>query len=112
MIIRKADSETEASMMPTQELINSMMAYNPAPLDCHITLFKSQATNDKFDIPEDYGWRPLVKSMDIARVQGKHLTMFAPRHVGALAREISRHLGSLACLLLTLQIDPTDLPLG
>lgn len=28
MIIRKADSETEASVMPTQELIDSMMAYN------------------------------------------------------------------------------------
>ncbi|MEO8881046.1 MAG: YciI family protein [Gemmatimonadaceae bacterium] len=28
MIIRKADEETEASMMPTQELIDSMMAYN------------------------------------------------------------------------------------
>jgi|GEM_PF-1123693 len=70
----------------------SMNAYQPTPIDCHITLFKSRATDDKFDIPDDYGWNQLVKSMDIVEVEGKHLTMFAPRHVGALAREISRRL--------------------
>ena len=48
----------------------SMSAYQPAPLDCHITLFKSRATDDKFDIPDDYGWSPLVKSMDIVEVDG------------------------------------------
>lgn len=89
----------------------SMMAYQPGPLACHITLFKSQATNDKFDIPDDYGWRPLVGSMDIVRVQGRHLTMFAPRHVGALAREISRHLGAFSCVLLAMRIDLADLPI-
>ena len=70
----------------------SMQIYQPSPLDCHITLFKSRATDDKFDIPDDYGWRQLVKSMDIVEVDGKHLTMFAPQHVGALAREISSRL--------------------
>lgn len=70
----------------------SMQIYQPAPLDCHITLFKSQAAQDKFEIPSDYGWGPLVSSMDIVEVEGKHLTMFAASHVEALAREITSRL--------------------
>jgi thioesterase domain-containing protein len=70
----------------------SMKAYQPAPLGCHITLFKSRATDDKFDIPEDYGWRPLVDSIEIVDVEGKHLTMFEPQHVASLAREINKRL--------------------
>lgn len=38
MIIRKADSETEASMMPTQELIDSMMAYNDEMIKAGVML--------------------------------------------------------------------------
>ena len=70
----------------------SMKAYQPAPLDFHITLFKSRATDDKYEIPDDYGWRPLVRSMEIVHVDGKHLTMFAPEHVGRLAGEITSRL--------------------
>ncbi len=70
----------------------SMEEYHPEPLACHIILFKSQATDDKFDIPNDYGWGKLVESMEIVEVAGKHLTMFAPDHVGALAGEISRRM--------------------
>ncbi|MEO8615847.1 MAG: amino acid adenylation domain-containing protein [Luteolibacter sp.] len=70
----------------------SMEKYQPGPLACHITLFKSEATDDKFDIPEDYGWGELVKSMEIVEVPGKHLTMFAPRYVGALAGQISKRM--------------------
>ncbi len=70
----------------------SMKAYQPAPLGCHITLFKSRATDDKFDIPDDYGWRPLVDSIEIVNVDGKHLTMFDSQHVASLAREINKRL--------------------
>ena len=70
----------------------SMENYKPAALDCHVTLFKSQATDDKFDIPGDYGWSGLVKSLEIVGVKGKHLTMFAPKHIGELARKISKRL--------------------
>ena len=70
----------------------SMVSYRPAALDCHITLFKSQVANDKFDIPGDYGWGALVKSMEIVEVEGKHLTMFAPRYASALAAEITKRL--------------------
>lgn len=90
----------------------SMLAHYPGPLDCHITLFKSQSTNDKFHTSDDYGWRALVKSLDIARVQGKHLTMFAPRQIGGLAKEIFRHLGMSACLLAAQRINLADLPIG
>lgn len=38
MIIRKADRETEASMMPTQELIDSMMAYNDEMIKAGVML--------------------------------------------------------------------------
>jgi amino acid adenylation domain-containing protein len=70
----------------------SMKSYQPAPLGCHITLFQSSATDDKFDIPDDYGWGPLVDSIEVVKVDGKHLTMFAPQHVVGLAREISKRL--------------------
>jgi amino acid adenylation domain-containing protein len=70
----------------------SMQLYQPAPLNCHITLFKSQATDDKFDIPDDYGWGSLVKSIDIVEVEGEHLTMFNRRHIRSLAREIAQRL--------------------
>lgn len=38
MIIRKADEETEAGMMPTQELIDSMMAYNGEMIDAGVMI--------------------------------------------------------------------------
>ena len=50
------------------------------------------AADDKFDIPNDCGWSALVRSIEIVEVEGKHLTMFAPEYVGALASEISKKL--------------------
>ena len=70
----------------------SMEAYQPGSLACHITLFKSEATDDKFDVPEDYGWGDIVKSIEVVEVPGKHLTMFALSHVRALAGEISKRM--------------------
>lgn len=58
----------------------------------HFTLFKSRTTDGKFDIPDDYGWGTLVKTMDIVEVEGEHLTMFARLHVRALAKEIAKRL--------------------
>jgi len=90
---RNSEPHSDIRMLQVREAHwESMMVYQPSPLDCHITLFKSEATDDKFDVPDDYGWRNLVKSIDIVEVSGKHLTMFSPRHVGALATEIARRL--------------------
>ncbi len=68
----------------------SMMEFEPQPLDCHITLFKSDTTNDKFDIPKDYGWTPMVTSLEIIEVPGRHLTMFSGLHVANLAKQVQR----------------------
>ncbi len=70
----------------------SMTIYQPPAIDCHITLFKTQSADDKFELPHDYGWSRLVKTLEIIEVPGQHLTMFAPRHVGALARHVARRL--------------------
>ncbi|MBC8127321.1 MAG: amino acid adenylation domain-containing protein [Gloeobacteraceae cyanobacterium ES-bin-144] len=67
----------------------SMTLYQPQPLDCHITIFKTVSADDKFEIPRDYGWTALVKSLEIVEVPGQHLTMFAPRYASNLAKEIS-----------------------
>jgi amino acid adenylation domain-containing protein len=92
-ITARTEPHSHVRMLKVREAHwESMSLYQPAPLDCHITLFKSRATDDKFDIPADYGWTELVTSMDIVQVDGKHLTMFEPQHVGALAKEISKRL--------------------
>jgi hypothetical protein len=38
MIIRKADADTETGMMPSQELINAMAAYNQEMVDAGVML--------------------------------------------------------------------------
>jgi hypothetical protein len=38
MIIRKADAETEAGMMPTQELVTAMMKYNEEMVNAGVML--------------------------------------------------------------------------
>ena len=70
----------------------SMKSYNPKASGCHLTLFKSQATNDKFDLPISYGWDLVASSLHIINVPGKHLTIFDSNHVGALAQEIQKRL--------------------
>lgn len=71
---------------------DSMEVYQPGNLDLKITLFKSRETDDKFCLPNDYGWSGLVRSLDIVEVGGEHLEMFAKQHVQELASEISARL--------------------
>ena len=90
---RKSEPHSSLRMLQVRESHwESRQIYRPQPLDCHITLFKSNEPDDKFHIPNDYGWSRLVKSMDIIEVPGKHLTIFALRHVANLAREITNRL--------------------
>ena len=70
----------------------AMTIYQPPELDCHVTLFKTQSADDKFELPHDYGWSRIVKTLEIVEVPGQHLTMFSPRYVGALARQVARRL--------------------
>ena len=61
MIIRKADAETEAGVMPTEELVDAMMRYNAEMVDAGIMLAgdglqpSSRGARVKFS-----GGRPMV----------------------------------------------------
>lgn len=89
----KSEPHSNLRMLQVRESHwESRQAYRPQPLDCHVSLFKSNAPDDKFNIPPDYGWGRLVKSIDIVEVPGKHLTMFAVRYVANLAKEITSRL--------------------
>jgi amino acid adenylation domain-containing protein len=75
----------------------AMDAYVPAPYDGKITLYKAKANaeNDKFEMSEDYGWRPIAKhGLDIVEVPGEHLTIFDDENVGALAKAVHTSLTS------------------
>jgi thioesterase domain-containing protein len=56
-------------------------------------LFKSRVANDKFDLPSDYGWTPLVQSIEMVEVPGEHLRIFERQHVGQLAEEVRKRIG-------------------
>lgn len=70
----------------------AMDAYRPPALDVPLVLFKTAAVDDKFEIPADYGWGGLAAGLEIVDVPGEHLTMFSPRHVPALAKEVESRL--------------------
>ena len=87
------EPHSEIRMLQVREANwESTQLYQPRHLDCHIILFRSRETDDKFDIPDDYGWSSVVESLDIVEVEGEHLEMFAPQHVSTLAREINKRL--------------------
>ncbi len=89
-----SDPHSEVRMLQIREAHwQSMLTYQPGPLDCRVTLFKSKAPDDKYEIPGDYGWNEVVGSLEIIEVPGEHLTMFDPEHAANLANEISRRLG-------------------
>jgi len=71
---------------------SAMDAYRPAALDVPLLLFRTAAIDDKFDVAPDYGWDGLTPALEIFDVPGEHLTMFAPEHAPALARELSARL--------------------
>ena len=90
----RSDPYSEIRMLQVREAHwESMKAFQPEPLDCPIVLFKSRSANDKFELPADYGWTPLVRSIDMVEVPGEHLTIFDSRHVGHLAKELQRRIG-------------------
>lgn len=70
----------------------AMDAYRPPPLDVPLVLFKTAAVDDKFEVPADYGWGGLAAGLEIVDVPGEHLTMFSPRHVPVLAKEVDARL--------------------
>lgn len=68
-----------------QENWRAMQAYKPNPFPGKITLFKAKDQSDKVRWPDDYGWKELGQGgFEIIPVEGKHLTLFEPEHVGHL----------------------------
>ncbi len=91
----KSDGPAEAHgdlrrVQVRQENWRAMQAYKPRPFPGKITLFKAEDQSDKFEWPEDYGWRDLgLDGFSITAVSGKHLTLFEPENVHHLARALS-----------------------
>lgn len=69
--------------------------YQPGPYGGTVTLFKAAIEDEIYKFPADYGWRNLVKTLEIITVPGRHLTIFDPENVDKLAFELdtclSRH---------------------
>ncbi|MEM1083408.1 MAG: amino acid adenylation domain-containing protein [Verrucomicrobiota bacterium] len=85
-----AEAHTELRSVQLREAHEqAMRAYRPRPLSGTLTLFRAAMVNDKFAIPDDYGWDALVDELKIIEVPGEHLTMFDSGNVGPLAQSFS-----------------------
>jgi amino acid adenylation domain-containing protein len=81
-----AEAHTELRAVQLREAHEqAMRAYEPKTFGGVLTLFRAAAVNDKFSIPDDYGWSALVQELRIIEVPGQHLTMFDSGNVGPLA---------------------------
>ena len=70
--------------------VAAMDAYRPRPFRGCLHVFRATAVNDKFEVPDDYGWRDLVDELRLVEVPGEHLTMFDEGNVKPLADEFGR----------------------
>jgi aspartate racemase len=71
----------------------AMRIYQPRPLAARLTLLRTTELDDKYEMPEDYGWGRLVSSLEIVKLPGRHLTMFEHPHVAQVASELSCRIG-------------------
>ncbi|MFM2241464.1 MAG: hypothetical protein RLZ97_319, partial [Verrucomicrobiota bacterium] len=86
-----AAAHTEMRAIQLREAhVAAMDAYVPQPFAGCLHVFRAAAVNDKFEVPDDYGWKHLVKDLRIIEVPGEHLTMFEDGHVKPLADEFLR----------------------
>lgn len=92
-----AAAHTERRAVQLREAHEAAMdAYVPGPFPGRLHLFRASAVNDKFEIPDDYGWSKLVEELEIVEVPGKHLTLFEDGNVGPLATDFALALGRAA----------------
>lgn len=72
-----------------EENWRAMQAYQPARFPGRVTLFKAITGSDKVELPADYGWSAHAGGgLQIIDIPGRHLTLFDPDHVGALANSL------------------------
>lgn len=55
-------------------------------------LIRSELEDDKFELPDDYGWGASVASLETIHVPGRHLEIFSTAHAPVIAAAISRML--------------------
>ncbi|MGB1129065.1 MAG: amino acid adenylation domain-containing protein [Haloferula sp.] len=67
----------------------AMDAYVPGRFEGTLTLFRADAVNDKFELPDDYGWGDRVENLVVQEVPGEHLTLFDSGNVDPLAGHVS-----------------------
>ena len=84
-------SEVRATQVRDAHL-RSEESFHPQPLEAKVVLFICATENDKYVLPEDYGWSTLVKQQETIKVPGKHLTIFDEGNVSVLAQEIASRL--------------------
>lgn len=63
----------------------SMASYVPGPFPGFAILLRTDSPDDKFSLPEDYGWSSLAYSLDIRYVTGEHLLLFDEPYVNIMA---------------------------
>lgn len=79
-----------------EENWRAMQAYRPRPFAGQITLFKTTHINDKFEIPDDYGWSEVAGSgLHIVPVEGKHLALFSLDNINKLAKVLTDSLKAI-----------------
>lgn len=85
-----AAAHTERRAVQLREAHEAAMdAYRPSQFRGTLHLFRASAVNDKFEIPDDYGWSDQVDELRIVEVPGEHLTLFEDGNVAPLAEDVS-----------------------
>lgn len=88
-----AAAHTELRAVQLREAHEAAMdAYCPGRFDGMLNLFRADAVNDKFEVPDDYGWGGLVNELKVVEVPGEHLTLFDSGNVDPLAGHVSKAL--------------------
>ena len=85
-----ASAHTERRAVQLREAHEAAMdAYQPSRFRGTLHLFRASAVNDKFEIPDDYGWLDHVDALKVIEVPGEHLTLFDDGNVSPLAEDVS-----------------------
>ncbi|BCX47077.1 phosphatase:FkbH-like protein [Haloferula helveola] len=85
-----ASAHTERRAVQLREAHEAAMdAYRPGFFHGTLHVFRASAVNDKFEIPDDYGWGDRVDDLKMMVVPGEHLTMFESGNVGPLADHVT-----------------------
>ena len=76
--------------------VDAMNEYKVRPYPGSLLLLRSTAENDKYERLPDYGWGPLVGSLEIRDVPGNHLELFNAPHADVLATQLRGALEGMA----------------